>query len=435
VTARRRGVAADPAGDDLDLFPSAVYRAPAAPPPPRREPAIPGTRPDCAVSVGILTRTTKDVLEGAFVPLWVRGEVSDFKSHRNGHWYFTLRDAEAQLRCVMWARDRRRGIPAPPDDGMMIAALGQLTVYPARGDLRFTVTAMEAEGGGLWRKAMEQTRARLEAEGLLHPTRKRPIPRYPRRIVIITSQDGAALHDIVSVARRRNPGVEIVLVPAVVQGEAAPASLCAALAKVARWCDADTLIIGRGGGSREDLWAFNDEQVARAVATCPIPTISAVGHEVDITICDLVADLRAATPSAAAEAAVPIKLEIAAKLESIAAALPRLAAERLAAARDRATETARALRVGAARTVDRRRLMLGAVGGRLDALSPLSTMRRGYTVTRDLQGRTIRGAGALARNDTFDVLFHDGTVRAKVQASAPGTPAGSPPARADDEPS
>jgi exodeoxyribonuclease VII large subunit len=253
--------------------------------------AAPGENPAAAISVATLTRTVKDVLEGAFPPLWVRGEVSDFKQHRNGHWYFSLRDQDASLRCVVWARDTRR-IPAPPDEGMTVVALGQVSLYAARGDLQFTVRTLDAVGDGLWRKAFEQARARLERDGLLDPARKRPLPFFPRRIAIITSADGAALHDIVSVTRRRNRLVELVLLPAAVQGEGAPAALCAALDRLAAWGGADVAIIGRGGGSREDLWSFNDERVARKVAASPIPIISAVGHEVDVSLCDLVADWR-----------------------------------------------------------------------------------------------------------------------------------------------
>ncbi len=218
----------------------------------------------------------KSIVEGSVPPLWVRGEVTGFKAHRNGHWYFTLRDAEAQLRCVVWARDTRR-VPAPPDEGMLVAAYGRLSVYAARAEVQLAITRIEAEGDGLWRKAFEQARARLEADGLLDPARKRALPRYPRVIAVITSPDGAALHDIVSVTQRRDPTVNIVIVPAAVQGESAPQELIDALDRVGRWQGADLVIMGRGGGSREDLWAFNDERVARALAACPLPTISAVG--------------------------------------------------------------------------------------------------------------------------------------------------------------
>ena len=232
--------------------------------------SYPGETPRSAITVSTLTQTAKEVLEGAFPPLWVRGEVSDFKSHRNGHWYFSLRDRTAQLRCVVWSRDQM-GIPAAPDDGMQVTVLGQLGVYPARGDMQFTIKRIDADGEGLWRKALEATRARLDADGLFAVHRKRALPRHPRRIAMVTSASGAALHDVISVLRRRAPGVELILSHAAVQGESAPLELRAALDRVIRWGGADLVIIGRGGGSREDLWAFNDERLVRAVANCPIP--------------------------------------------------------------------------------------------------------------------------------------------------------------------
>src|SRR5688500_17794044 len=287
-------------GDD-----SSVQRAEVAAPRSREPDDIPGTTPASAIPVSALAELAKAVIDGAFIPVWVRGEVTDFKSHRNGHWYFCLRDSRVQLRCVVWAGDQR-GIPAPPDEGMQVVALGQLSFYATRGEVQLTVRAIDAEGDGLWRKAMERTRVRLEADGLLAAERKRRLPVFPRRIAVITSPDGAALRDIIAVARRRCALVEIVVIPARVQGDGAIEELCAAIARVGRWKDADVVIIGRGGGGREDLWAFNDERLARALAACPIPTISAAGHEVDTTICDLVADGRAPTPSAAAECAVPL---------------------------------------------------------------------------------------------------------------------------------
>lgn len=379
-----------------------------------------------------LTATARDVLEGAFMPLWVRGEVSDFKAHRNGHWYFCLRGEDAQLKCVAWSRERRR-IPAPPDDGMQIVALGRLTVYPARGEMQFSVTRMEAEGDGLWRKALELTRARLQADGLLDPARKRMLPRYPRRIAVITSRDGAALRDIYAVAQRRCPSVEIVLVPAAVQGDSAPESLCFALDQVARWGDVDLVIIGRGGGAREDLWAFNDERVARALATCPVPTISAVGHEIDMSICDLVADLRAPTPSAAAEAAVPVQSELRERLRMSAQTLGALAAERLASARARAADHSRVLALDAGRRVERRRLQLESSGRRLHALSPLATLDRGYAILRTIDGRTVRSVDGIEPGTHVEVVLRDGIAAATVDRVVPNGESGSPRALAGNE--
>jgi exodeoxyribonuclease VII large subunit len=322
----------------------------------------------------------------------------------------------------MWSSNRRR-VPAAPDEGMQVVALGQVTMYAARGDVQFSVMALDAVGDGLWRKAFEATRARLEADGLLDPARRRPLPRFPRRVTIITSADGAALHDIVSVVRRRAPAVELVLVPATVQGDGASESLRRALARVAAWGaeHTDVVIIGRGGGSREDLWAFNDEALARDVAAFPIPVISAVGHEVDITLCDLVADLRAATPSAAAEAAVPVWDDVRAHVRRLGDVLCARASGRMRAATEAMARTARRLDAGATRIVDRRRLELASAGGRLDALSPLATLRRGYAVARRDSGAALRSVAEVSANDALDVVVLDGTVHARVEGTTSDT--------------
>ena len=385
------------------------------PEPMHEAPLSPGESPAAAVSIGALTRTVKDVLEGAFPPLWVRGEVSNFTQHRNGHWYFSLRDEEASVRCVVWSRDTRR-IPAPPDEGMQVVALGQVTLYPARGDLQFSVKTMDAVGDGLWRKAFEQTRARLERDGLLDPARKRPLPFFPRRIAVITSADGAALHDIISVTQRRNRLVELVLIPAVVQGEAAPASLCAALDRLERWGGADVAIIGRGGGSREDLWCFNDEQLARRVAACPIPIISAVGHEVDVSICDLVADWRAPTPSAAAEHAVPVLADLQRSVAGLGRQLQDGATGLLRDAQRRLAHAARQGGQGARRLVERRRLQLGRLSGQLHALSPLATMARGYTVATTASGALVTSVASLAPGDALRLRLRDGQAVTRVES-------------------
>ena len=375
---------------------------------------FPGASAGSAISVSTLTQTAKDVVEGAFIPLWVRGEVSDFKWHRNGHWYFCLRDMSSQLRCVVWARDQR-GIPAAPDDGMQVTALGQLGVYAVRGEMQFSIRRIEAEGDGLWRKALERTRLRLEADGLLAMERKRALPRYPRRIAFVTSASGAALRDVVAVLRRRAPGVEVVVAHASVQGESAPLELCAALDRVCRWGGAELVIIGRGGGSREDLWAFNDERVARAVAACPVPTISAVGHEIDVTLCDLVADLRAPTPSAAAEAAAPSRDEIALTLGAHRRRLAAAIDGHLSEPRYRAEVAARELARAAARHVADRQTALAALAGRLDALSPLATLERGFAVARDAHGVTLSSVAQFHDGGEFALRLRDGEVDATVR--------------------
>ena len=338
----------------------------------------PGGSPEDALTIADLTNAAKEILEGAFPPIWIKGEVSNFTAHRNGHWYFSLRDATAQLSCVVWSRDVLR-IPAPPDEGMQVMALGQLSVYAARGQMQFMIRSMEAEGEGLWRKAFDKTKAALEKDGLLHPARKRALPRFPRRVAVITSPDGAALHDIISVIRRRNSGVEIIVIAAAVQGETAPDSLVAALYRIARWNAADVVIIGRGGGSREDLWAFNDERVARAIAACPIPTISAVGHEVDFTIADLVADHRAATPSAAAEAAVPVLAEVVSGIRALGDMIRSSAEQRVRDGGRHLRQYSRDLAVRSLRNVERRRARVQELAARLETLS---RSRRSLAATR-----------------------------------------------------
>jgi exodeoxyribonuclease VII large subunit len=292
-------------------------------------------------------------------------------------------------------------------------------VYAARGEMQFTIRRLEADGDGLWRKALELTRRRLDADGLLAPERKRALPRSPRRIAFVTSASGAALRDVVAVLRRRAPGVELVVVHASVQGESAPLELCRALARVSKWGGAELVIIGRGGGSREDLWAFNDERVARAVAACPVPTISAVGHEVDITLCDLVADHRAPTPSAAAEAAVLSREEL---LLTLGAHRQRLVAameECLDAPRGRARSAASSLTASMARRLGERQSALAASAGRLNALSPLATLERGYAVARGEHGATLTSTAQFAEGASFMLRLRDGEIDATTRAVRP----------------
>ena len=419
MTGRRSSRRAD--GADLDLFAAERQSGePAAAPPVVSEAfdagGYPGASARSAVTVSTLTETARAVIEGAFIPLWVRGEISDFKAHRNGHWYFCLRDGSAQVRCVVW-KGQQRAIPAAPDDGMQVAAFGRLTVYAARGEMQFTVTKLEAEGDGLRRKALEITRMRLEADGLLRPERKRPLPRFPRVIAVVTSPDGAALHDIIAVTRRRAASVRLVVVPAAVQGESAPEELCFALDQVNRWGEADVVIVGRGGGSREDLWAFNDERVARAVAACHAPTISAVGHEVDISLCDLVADVRAATPSAAAEAATRSRAELTAELRKLAL---RSGASVRALARDRREmlrHAARDLAAASGASVSARRTRLESVAGKLHTLSPVATLARGYAVARDASGATLGSVASFTDDMAFELVVRDGIVPSRVDRS------------------
>jgi exodeoxyribonuclease VII large subunit len=374
-----------------------------------------GAGADNPVSVGDLALHTREVIESRLRPVWVRGEITDFKCHRNGHWYFSLRDRAAQIRCVVWSGDQHR-IPAPPDDGMQVVLFGQMTVYTARTDLQLKVTRIEAEGDGLWRKAMEVTLGKLRKEGLLDETRKRAIPHFPRIVAVVTSPDGAALRDIVAVMRKRNVGARLVLCPTRVQGDGAELEIAAALRRVTRWGKMDVVIVGRGGGSKEDLWAFNDERVARAVVACPVPVISAVGHEADITICDAVADLRAPTPSAAAAAACASRDEVHKALSLAKRNLSEVLVERIQYARQHLGRLARSVSQTSTRLVVSKRAMLGTSAARLNALSPLATLSRGYAVARDRDGQALTSARQFPPGLDFELMLHDGRVRAKVDS-------------------
>jgi len=336
----------------LDLFSTARAASPEG------EASPGGAVQPRASSVSDANRLARRLLEKRIAALWVGGEVTGWKRAGSGHCYFTLRDADAQLRCAMFRTAAAR-LPTDPEEGMQVRAFGRVTIYEKRGDFQLVVEALEGEGGdGLWRLAFERLRTKLDAEGLLAPERKRPLPRYPRRVGVVTSPSGAALQDILHVVERRAPWTTVVLSATRVQGDGAAAEVAAAIRRVARDGRVDVVIVGRGGGSVEDLWAFNEETVARAIAECPVPVVSAVGHEVDVTIADLVADHRSPTPSAAAEHTVPDG-------EAVRRAV-RLGGERMAAAlraqvRDRFRELAvlrddLGLAVGAAIRARRERL-------------------------------------------------------------------------------
>jgi exodeoxyribonuclease VII large subunit len=370
------------------------------------------------VSIADLTQTAKEIIEGAFPMIWVRGEVTDFKQHRSGHWYFALRDSAAQVRAVVWSRDRFR-IPAAPDEGMQVLAYGRLTVYAAKGEMQFSVSRIEAEGDGLWRKKLELSKKKLEAEGLLAPERKRKLPIFPRTVAVVTSPDGAAFKDIVAVIQRRKAKVRLVVVPAKVQGEGAVKSIRTGIVRACQWGEADAIIVARGGGSREDLWTFNDEKLARTVAASPVPIISAVGHEIDITLCDLVADVRAPTPSAAAEIVARSEDELVQMLSDLRTRMARNVSWRVESARNRHRAAGRSLQHSATAFTQRAKHRVAALAGRLDALSPLSTLHRGYAVPRDLEGRTLREVAELAPGLAFELLLRDGSVRATTDAVSP----------------
>lgn len=371
---------------------------------------------DEILTVSAVNALAKRVIEGAIPPLWVQGEVAGWRRHGpTGHCYFTLKDASAQMRAVMFRLDAQR-LPTDPEEGMEVRVLGTLTLYERRGEYQFVARELEARGaGGLWRLAFERLRGRLEAEGLLDPARKRALPAHPRVVGVVTSPVGAALHDIVHVIRARAPWTRIRFVPARVQGEGASEDLARAVRLFCRPGVADVLIVGRGGGSLEDLWAFNEEPLARAIADCPIPVISAVGHEVDVTIADLVADVRAPTPSAAAEKVVPDRAAVGRELRALqvrlANALRRSVMRRRTTVEDHAVWLETAVR----RTIGRRRERVAGLAARLDALSPLGALARGFAVPLDENGHILRRRADFRPGDPVRLRVVDGEVPLRVQ--------------------
>ena len=377
-------------------------------------------RPGDEWSVSAVNSAAKELIEGVFPPLWIAGEIANFTRARSGHCYFTLRDEDSQLRCVMWRDDARR-LPTSPEEGMAVRAFGRVTLYPARGDFQLSVSQLEARGEGLWKLALERLRVKLEAEGLTAPERKRPIPLHRIVVGVDTSPSGAAFHDILNVVRRRAPWTRVVLAGCRVQGEGAAEEVAAAIGRLAAAGIADVLIVGRGGGSVEDLWAFNEEAVARAIANCPVPVISAIGHDTDITIADLVADLRAPTPSAAAEAAVPDRVELARNVQQQGWRLNRAIAERLGRAQEGVEHAGERLREAAHRMTADRRERVRVAARHLEALSPLAAFARGYAVPLSDEGRILRARNDFEPGAPFRLRVSDGDVSCRADGT-PGEP-------------
>jgi len=290
---------------------------------------------EAILSVGELTRRIRETLEDGFPAVWVRGELSGVRPSDRGHLYFTLKDGrDAVLSCAMW-RSQTQRLSFEPRDGLAVEVFGGIEVYAPRGQYQLIVREMRPAGLGALLLALEELKRKLQAEGLFDPRRKRPLPRYPRAIGLVTSPTGAAIRDLTKVLQARWPAIRLVLAPVRVQGEGAAEEIARAIERFNRLNDVDVLIVGRGGGSIEDLWAFNEERVVRAIAGSRIPTISAVGHEVDVTLADLAADVRAATPSNAAELAVPDRVEVRRRVMLLRARLERAMRETLADRRKR----------------------------------------------------------------------------------------------------
>ena len=391
-------------------------------------------------SVTQVNRAVRTLLEDTVESLWISGEVANWTRARSGHCYFTLKDEQAQLRCAMF-KTEAASLSADPEEGTTVRAFGGLTLYEARGEYQLVVRRLEAEGAeGLWRQAFERLRSKLEAEGLLAPERKRDLPRFPGTVGVVTSLAGAALADILTVVRRRAPWTRVIVRGARVQGEGSGEEVAAAIRALGDSGLVDVMIVGRGGGSLEDLWAFNEEVVARAIVACPVPVISAVGHEIDVTISDLVADVRAPTPSAGAETAVKdgdglsdalgvTRTRMSGALRAISFRRREVLVMRLSQLRQSGVGLVRPRREALGRAGDRmesatrglaalKRARLSEVAGKMDVLSPLATLRRGYALPQGADGRILRTVDAFEEGDRFALRVSDGSVPCEVQGGS-----------------
>ncbi len=455
--------------------------------PPERDRDEPDRQPPAAperhvFTVSALTEAIRELFESTFGDVWVEGEISNCRVWNTGHMYFTLKDGAAQIKAVMF-RSAVRYLKFRPEDGLHVLVRGRMGVYEPKGEYQIVCEYMEPAGLGALQLAFEQLKRKLQAEGLFARARKRPLPALPRKIGIVTSLEGAVLRDVVKVLRRRHPNAHLVIRPTRVQGEGATGDIAEALRAIVRVAGVDVVIVGRGGGSAEDLHAFNQEPVARAIAASPVPVISAVGHEVDVTIADLVADVRAPTPSAAAEIVVAAKDEFCARIDRLTHRLMSAAATglqrrrgavhalttrrglaawqaRLAMRGRRAAELSHQLRDVAVAILSRRQRAYGdlrlrleardlrrrmavlrgrlegaegrlhagaersrhcahstftAIAGRLETLSPLAVLARGYAVCWNAdRTRIVRRAGAVAAGDRVKVTLHEGELDCDV---------------------
>ena len=429
------------------------------------------------LTVSELNRAARQLLEQSFPLAWVAGEISNFTQAASGHLYFSLKDREAQVRCVMF-RNRLQQLEWSPANGMQVEVRALVTLYEARGDFQLNIESMRRAGQGALFEAFVRLKQKLDAEGLFDPSRKKPLPRFPRQIGIITSLAAAALRDVLTTLRRRNPGIPVVIYPAPVQGEGAALQLAASIGNANRRAECDVLILCRGGGSIEDLWAFNEEALARAIAASQIPLVSGVGHETDFTIADFVADLRAPTPTAAAIATVPDREELTVAVHNLARRLSGDLHRMMQARAQRVDHAALRLQHPATRMIERARTLLhfrrrlglalpaqlkslasetAVLGGRLVRaaprtadhaelvdrargalkqamrgtlrncevrvmqfaesllhLDPNAVLARGYSLVRDASGMVVRDGGKLSSGDAVSIAFAKGWADAEI---------------------
>jgi exodeoxyribonuclease VII large subunit len=391
---------------------------------------------DKALSVFQTTQLIKEHLEQAFPELLIEGEISNYIDHSSGHVYFTLKDDKSQLSCTLW-KWQRSALRFKPSEGQKVIVGGSLKVYEKAGRYQLNVMSIRPSGIGDLQLAFEELKKKLASEGLFENSRKRPLPSYPATIGIVTSENGAALRDIVRIAWRRNPCVRLVLNPAQVQGDGAANDIARAIRELNEWAKADIIIVGRGGGSLEDLWAFNEEATARAIADSVIPVVSAVGHETDFTIADFVADLRAPTPSAAVEMAIPARddiiLQVKSYADSIAVQLKhsleraRAMLDRLAKSyvftrpqsmvenfSQRLDDMVKLMDGAWVRKMEKAKASLGKVSASLVLLNPLGVLARGYSVTSK-NGKIIVDTADVATGDSIETLLANGKVFSEVK--------------------
>ncbi|MCD6582792.1 MAG: exodeoxyribonuclease VII large subunit [Desulfuromusa sp.] len=388
-----------------------------------------------AISVSTLVQLLQELVEDNFVEVLVRGELSNVSQPPSGHYYFTLKDKKAQLKCAMF-RSHTRVLRFKPVDGLEVICRGRVSIYPQRGDLQLIVEGIEPEGVGGLQLAFDQLKEKLEKEGLFAPDLKKTLPSFPQTIGIVTSASGAAIHDILNVLQRRSSGLRVLLRSVRVQGEGSAAEIAAAITDLNRETDLDVIIVGRGGGSREDLWAFNEEIVVRAIVASRIPVISAVGHEVDFSISDLVADLRAPTPSAAAELVVQNRLDLERHLDQLTLRLAAQIRSRLSLLQGRLDGLEKRLKAPAEMLqmqwfqlqqhqlhlrqamigiIEQKNHQLALLAGRLETLSPLAVLSRGYAIAKRIKtGEVIQNSAQLEVGDRLQLELAVGQVTATV---------------------
>lgn len=412
---------------------------------PKKKPQKPllGTDAENPLSVSQLNQWIKRALEAQIPSIWIEAELTDLSKPSSGHFYMTLKDAEAQIRGVMWRSTAAR-IPFQLKDGLTVLCFGNLDVYGPRGTYQFIVQKMQPVGIGPLQLAFQQLHAKLQAEGLFNADLKKRLPQFPRRIAFVTSPSGAAVHDFLEVLRRRWKGVHVTIIPVKVQGEGAAQEIAAGIRAAAKVRPKfDVVVVGRGGGSIEDLWSFNEEAVVRAVAACPIPTVSAVGHEIDVTLCDLAADIRALTPTEAAERILPNSDDLLdwlatyhqratscalqkwqmleRRLEAVASRPVLASPEELLHRRaQRLDEIQLRLEQGVASQIALSKQRLAKAVVSIEALSPLAVLRRGYSVTRQVDSReVISSIDQIEIGSTIETLLDKGSVISRVERKQP----------------